>query len=63
VRDVRPVNDQTINDEPNAPFPAMGASGNGVVLAEHFGVPVEQIDERRRDLAVARAVRAGQRDR
>jgi len=26
------VNDQTVNDEPNSPFPGLGASGNGVSL-------------------------------
>lgn len=45
------------------PEPAFAAleSYSDVVLAEHFGVPIEQIDERRRDLAVARAFRAERR--
>ncbi|MCW3047882.1 MAG: hypothetical protein JWO74_2166 [Solirubrobacterales bacterium] len=47
---------------PEAEFASLETYSD-VILAEHFGVPVEQIDERRRDLAVARAVRAGLRDR
>ncbi len=47
---------------PEATFLAVQAYGDAV-LAEHFGVPLEQIDERRRDLAALRARPAGPPER